>query len=434
MFETIAWISLGIAFFCSIVIAVDVVRHPQKMGVMNIVWPVTALYGSVFALWAYFRIGRKKAKDAQQEMSEEQHKRMMKEAKEHPKPSQTGVAASHCGAGCTLGDIVADFAVFGFALTLWGSDLWASFVIDYILAWLLGIVFQYFTIAPMRGISGWEGIWAAIKADTLSITAWQLGMYGWMLLTYFVIFPHPHLQPTQAGYWLMMQFAMVAGLLHRVSHELHPRENRAERGDGMKAVEIVALSAPKPSALLAQLLEHRAEFLGFLTRQVGDPAAAEDILQAAYTKALEKGEQIQNTESVVAWFYRMLRNALVGPLPQERCPYPRPRPVCGGSSPELRNRGRGESVRLRRRRGPDPQAGVPDRPGADRSWRRVDCRLRTSRGAQRRTTLLSGCIGLAARRRRSSPRSAVRAQITNAWIAPVNARCKRKAGHVRLHG
>ena len=79
----------------------------------------------------------------------------------------------------------------------------------------------------------------------------------------------------------------------------------------MKVIEIVALSAPKPSALLAQLLEHRAEFLGFLTRRVGDPAAAEDILQAAYTKALEKGEQIQNTESVVAWFYRILRNALV---------------------------------------------------------------------------------------------------------------------------
>ena len=79
----------------------------------------------------------------------------------------------------------------------------------------------------------------------------------------------------------------------------------------MKDIEIVALSALEPSALLAQLLEHRAEFLRFLTRRVGDPAAAEDILQAAYTKALEKGEQIQNTESVVAWFYRMLRNALV---------------------------------------------------------------------------------------------------------------------------
>jgi hypothetical protein len=211
MFETISWISLGIAFFCAIVIAVDVARHPQKMGIMNIVWPVTALYGSVFAVWAYFHYGRKKTKEAQAHISEEQHKQMMKEAKEHPKPSQISIAASHCGAGCTLGDIVADFAVFGFALTLWHSDLWASFVIDYILAWTLGIVFQYFTIAPMRGLSLFPGIWAAIKADTLSITSWQLGMYGWMLLTYFVIFPHPHLQPNQAGYWFMMQFAMIAG-------------------------------------------------------------------------------------------------------------------------------------------------------------------------------------------------------------------------------
>ena len=31
----------------------------------------------------------------------------------------------------------------------------------------------------------------------------------------------------------------------------------------MKAIEIVSLSAPEPSALLAPLLEHRAEFLGF---------------------------------------------------------------------------------------------------------------------------------------------------------------------------
>ncbi len=211
MFETVAWMSLGIAFFCSIVIAIDLVRHPQKMAIMNIVWPVTALYGSVFALWAYFRYGRKKSKEAQANISEEEHKKMMKDAKEHPRVSQISVAASHCGAGCSLGDIVADFTVFGLALTMFGSDLWANFIIDYILAWTLGIVFQYFTIAPMRGLSLFPGIWAAIKADTLSITAWQLGMYGWMLLTYFFLFPHPHLHPNQAGYWFMMQFAMIAG-------------------------------------------------------------------------------------------------------------------------------------------------------------------------------------------------------------------------------
>ncbi len=79
----------------------------------------------------------------------------------------------------------------------------------------------------------------------------------------------------------------------------------------MKDLESVVPTTPKPNAILAELLEHRGEFLGFLTRRVDDPAAAEDILQAAYTKALQRGEQIRNTESVVAWFYRMLRNALV---------------------------------------------------------------------------------------------------------------------------
>lgn len=213
MFHTVAWLSLAVAVACAIIIAIDVVRHPQKMTIMNFVWPVTALYGSIFALWAYFRIGRKKAKGFQVPVSEDEHKKMMEEAKMHPKLSQISVAASHCGAGCTLGDIASEFLVFALALKFWGSELWASFVIDYIFAWTLGVVFQYFTIVPMRGLSFLPGVWAANKADTLSITAWQLGMYGFMALTYFVFFPHPHLHPNQPQYWFMMQFAMIAGFL-----------------------------------------------------------------------------------------------------------------------------------------------------------------------------------------------------------------------------
>lgn len=37
MLNTIAWISLGIAFTCAIIITVDELRHPQKMGIMNFV-------------------------------------------------------------------------------------------------------------------------------------------------------------------------------------------------------------------------------------------------------------------------------------------------------------------------------------------------------------------------------------------------------------
>ncbi len=68
MLEAIAWISLCVAFLCALIIAGDEVRHPQKMWVMNIVWPVTALYFSVLALWGYYRIGRKMAKNGIQGM------------------------------------------------------------------------------------------------------------------------------------------------------------------------------------------------------------------------------------------------------------------------------------------------------------------------------------------------------------------------------
>ena len=38
-------------------------------------------------------------------------------------------------------------------------------------------------------------------------------MYGWMLLTYLVIFLHPHLRPNQPGHWFKMQIAMIAGFV-----------------------------------------------------------------------------------------------------------------------------------------------------------------------------------------------------------------------------
>jgi hypothetical protein len=41
-------------------------------------------------------------------------------------------------------------------------------------------------IAPMREPSFAKGMLAAIKADTSSLTAWQVGMYGVMAIAYFV--------------------------------------------------------------------------------------------------------------------------------------------------------------------------------------------------------------------------------------------------------
>lgn len=61
---------------------------------------------------------------------------------------------------------------------------------------------------------------------------------------------------------------------------------------------------------LSVLLEGHRKFLAFLERRVGSREAAEEILQSALAKAVEQEGSLRE-ETVVAWFYRLLRNALV---------------------------------------------------------------------------------------------------------------------------
>lgn len=62
---------------------------------------------------------------------------------------------------------------------------------------------------------------------------------------------------------------------------------------------------------LARLLESRLQFLSFIQSRVESAEVAEDILQAAFVKGIEKGGALRDEETVIAWFYRLLRNAIV---------------------------------------------------------------------------------------------------------------------------
>lgn len=62
---------------------------------------------------------------------------------------------------------------------------------------------------------------------------------------------------------------------------------------------------------MERVLSHRDRFLKFLSSRVEDRATAEDILQSAYLKAIEHGSEIREDENAVAWFYRILRNAVI---------------------------------------------------------------------------------------------------------------------------
>jgi RNA polymerase sigma-70 factor, ECF subfamily len=66
-----------------------------------------------------------------------------------------------------------------------------------------------------------------------------------------------------------------------------------------------------PPAVIQQLVDSHRQFLGFLQKRVESRAVAEDILQSAFVRSLEKGSELRDEESAVAWFYRVLRNATI---------------------------------------------------------------------------------------------------------------------------
>ncbi len=70
------------------------------------------------------------------------------------------------------------------------------------------------------------------------------------------------------------------------------------------------VAAERATTLIEQLLGQRTAFFRFLAAKVGQ-TAAEDILQSCYLKLVEKGPQLQKDESVVSWFYTVLRHATV---------------------------------------------------------------------------------------------------------------------------
>jgi RNA polymerase sigma factor (sigma-70 family) len=71
----------------------------------------------------------------------------------------------------------------------------------------------------------------------------------------------------------------------------------------------LALESATPEGLRV-LLENHSRFLAFLERRVGSRDEAQDILQEAFVRSLERAPLMEDTTSAITWFYRVLRNAL----------------------------------------------------------------------------------------------------------------------------
>jgi len=69
-------------------------------------------------------------------------------------------------------------------------------------------------------------------------------------------------------------------------------------------------SLPGPETL-GIFIANQPRFLAFLRRRLKSEAEAEDLLQQALFKAIRHEKDWDGKENVLAWFYRILRNALI---------------------------------------------------------------------------------------------------------------------------
>ncbi len=242
----ISKIFIIVGIISSLIITIDLLKHPQKeMKIMNLVWPINGLWAGVFGLWAYFTIGKYRKMDMsgmdmsnmdmKMDMSnmdmkhdhmEMKHENMdmghdnmkMNDMKMDSSDNRysafwQGVVADtlHCGAGCSLADLIGPWIFLAFPFTIFNNLTYGEWTLEYILALITGVTFQYAAIAPMMMEKGFKVWMRALKIDFLSLSAWQVGMYGWMALVIFVWFGR--LSPMTPEFWFMMQIAMLCGFI-----------------------------------------------------------------------------------------------------------------------------------------------------------------------------------------------------------------------------
>lgn len=201
-------VSLLLALISAITIVLNLGNYPQSMKVMNIVWPLTALWAGLLALWAFFSFEGKRLND-----SDGAGMNMNMNMGTSPFWQKIALSTFHCGAGCTLADMIGESFGAGALGAMGLNGIGWLWTLDYILALLIGAFFQYTAIRPMSRKEPCGKIFLrALKIDFLSLTCWQIGMYALSYLFFFVIFPDPFPR-TSYSFWFIMQLAMCAGFI-----------------------------------------------------------------------------------------------------------------------------------------------------------------------------------------------------------------------------
>lgn len=164
---TVAWLYIAAAVVTAAVIAREIFArgHRQQPAVMNLVWPLAALYLGPLAIPAFRRFGRQQGDDL----------------------TATAVRSGlPGGVSSGLAHVVAVPFVVATGLKIAGLDMWAMIAMITVLATAGIFAFEYFVFTSRdRRLPGPKGIRPALVVAVATVLAFDLGMLGWMLLLHF---------------------------------------------------------------------------------------------------------------------------------------------------------------------------------------------------------------------------------------------------------
>lgn len=89
------------------------------------------------------------------------------------------------------------------------------------------------------------------------------------------------------------------------------KQKQAAPHDAGPSIGSSEVPTPFLNETMQRLLDNESEFRMFLRRRVGDEAMADDLLQQSMIRAVHSHHSVRNNESVVAWFYKILRHTLI---------------------------------------------------------------------------------------------------------------------------
>ena len=199
----LSWATLVLGLASAAVIVVDsfIGGNRQPAKVMELVWPVTALYFGPAAIMAYRKWGRPQSPRWRQRHGNPPKK---------PRHAAVVFGLCHCLAHCTLGAIIATVIIFGLGIGTADETLRPLYIGDYAGAVAVGVAFRYATEAHTGGRRVWAAIRSVAREDLLTVSAVELTLFIWIALVEHLVFPEA-LLPSSPVFWLFHQIGLIIG-------------------------------------------------------------------------------------------------------------------------------------------------------------------------------------------------------------------------------